>query len=439
MKKLGIFLFRKDLRINDNKALQKACEIADELLCIYCHENESSDLNPYKPSKMSKIREYFTLQSAYEVDRTLDNLSQKLLIFNASLERSLEQISNTLQISYLIISKDPGWHENQEINRLKYKFENLKIITIDNNTLFPKEKLPFDQHSFPTSFSKFRRKVETLPIDKPSGTPTQIPPMPIIDISKLRRLTNLHKDSINHKDLLFLPGEAAGRKHIDEYFKTKHASTYKETRNALDGRANSTKFSIWLSIGCTSARYIYSKLKDFELRNGSNKSTYWIFFELLWREYFQWYALHFGTKLFKFSGATDKDPLTSYYPERLKKWETGSTPFPLVNALMHELTHTGYMSNRGRQIVASCFVNELQLDWRYGASFMEKHLIDYDVASNWGNWQSVAGVAPDGKVKHFDLKKQTALFDPDKKFIRKWKGESGALNIDSVDIADWPI
>ena len=155
MKKLGIFLFRKDLRINDNKALQKACEIADELLCIYCHEKESSDLNPYKPSKMSKIREYFTLQSACEVDRKLANLSQKLLIFNASLERSLEQISNTLQISYLIVSKDPGWHENQEINRLKYKFENLKIITIDNNTLFPKEKLPFNQRSFPTSFSKF--------------------------------------------------------------------------------------------------------------------------------------------------------------------------------------------------------------------------------------------------------------------------------------------
>ena len=143
--------------------------------------------------------------------------------------------------------------------------------------------------------------------------------------------------------------------------------------------------------------------------------------------------------MFKFSGATGKDPLTSYYPERLKKWETGSTPFSLVNALMHELTHTGYMSNRGRQIVASCCVNELQLDWRYGASFLEKHLIDYDVASNWGNWQSIAGVAPDGKVKHFDLKKQTALFDPNKKFIRKWKGESGALNIDSVDIADWPI
>ena len=106
---------------------------------------------------------------------------------------------------------------------------------------------------------------------------------------------------------------------------------------------------------------------------------------------------------------------------------------------MHELTHTGYMSNRGRQIVASCCVNELQLDWRYGANFLEKHLIDYDVASNWGNWQSIAGVAPDGKVKHFDLKKQTALFDPDKKFIRKWRGEGAVLDIDSVDIADWPI
>ena len=77
---------------------------------------------------------------------------------------------------------------------------------------------------------------------------------------------------------------------------------------------------------------------------------------------------------------------------------------------MNQLVSTGYMSNRGRQIVASCLVNELELDWRYGASFMESHLIDYDVASNWGNWQSIAGVSSDGKKKHFDINKQTKLF-----------------------------
>ena len=149
------------------------------------------------------------------------------------------------------------------------------------------------------------------------------------------------------------------------------------------------------------------ELKKYESLNGKNQSTYWIFFELLWREYFQWYAHHYKESLYKISGVTGIRPLSSFYAERLKKWEQGTTPYPLVNALMNQLVSTGYMSNRGRQIVASCLVNELELDWRYGASFMESHLIDYDVASNWGNWQSIAGVGSDGKKKHFDLNKQT--------------------------------
>ena len=96
-------------------------------------------------------------------------------------------------------------------------------------------------------------------------------------------------------------------------------------------------------------------------------------------------------------GATDK-PLTSFYPQRFAKWCKGETPFPLVNACMHQLNATGYMSNRGRQIVASCLVNELALDWRFGAAYFQQQLIDYDVASNWGNWQYIAGVGADPRA-----------------------------------------
>ncbi|MEF1207652.1 FAD-binding domain-containing protein, partial [Photobacterium damselae] len=130
----------------------------------------------------------------------------------------------------------------------------------------------------------------------------------------------------------------------------------------------------------------------------------------------------------------------SFYPERFKRWCESNTPYPLVNALMRQLITTGYMSNRGRQIVASCFVNELELDWRYGAAFFEQHLIDYDIASNWGNWQYLAGVGADPKGnRHFNLDKQTELFDPQGQFITKWNGNNHDGKIDSVDAADWPI
>jgi deoxyribodipyrimidine photo-lyase len=99
------------------------------------------------------------------------------------------------------------------------------------------------------------------------------------------------------------------------------------------------------------------------------------------------------------------------------------------------------MSNRGRQIVASCFVHEMGLDWRYGAAYFQRQLIDYDVASNWGNWQYLAGVGADPRGhRHFDLNKQTEQFDPDGEFRRHWLGEDAtAVELDHIDIVDWPI
>ena len=107
---------------------------------------------------------------------------------------------------------------------------------------------------------------------------------------------------------------------------------------------------------------------------------------------------------------------------------------------MKQLNETGYMSNRGRQIVASCFINELELDWRFGAAYFEQQLIDYDVAANWGNWQYIAGVGADPRGgRHFNIEKQQRQYDPQQTFIQKWKGQVTAPRLDSVDAADWPI
>ena len=107
---------------------------------------------------------------------------------------------------------------------------------------------------------------------------------------------------------------------------------------------------------------------------------------------------------------------------------------------MKELNATGFLSNRGRQIVASCLVNELAIDWRYGAAYFEQQLLDYDVGSNWGNWQYLAGVGADPRGKrHFDLEKQTKQFCPDGLYINKWQASNPILYLDSVDAVDWPI
>ncbi len=130
----------------------------------------------------------------------------------------------------------------------------------------------------------------------------------------------------------------------------------------------------------------------------------------------------------------------TFEPRAFARWCQGDTDYPLVNALMRQLLATGWMSNRGRQLAASCLVNELGLDWRYGAAFFERHLVDYDVASNYGNWQYIAGVGCDPRGgRHFDLAAQARQHDPDGVFTHKWEGFRPAQPHYATDAADWPI
>jgi len=235
-------------------------------------------------------------------------------------------------------------------------------------------------------------------------------------------------------------GELAAHEHLTQYFKSSAPSHYKETRNALDNFADSTKLSAALALGNISPRQVIDALRNYEATQGANESTYWIVFELMWREYFHWYLRRFQEKVFKFGGIQDKKPTTSFYSQRFAAWCQGKTPYPIVNACMHQLNQTGYMSNRGRQLVASCLIHELQLDWRYGAAYFEQQLIDYDVASNWGNWQYLAGVGADPRgSRRFNLDKQTQTYDPNGEFIKRWHGEQAVSKIDFTDAADWPL
>jgi deoxyribodipyrimidine photo-lyase len=111
----------------------------------------------------------------------------------------------------------------------------------------------------------------------------------------------------------------------------------------------------------------------------------------------------------------------NFEPNKFQQWQQGETGFPIVDACMRQLSKTGFISNRGRQLVASCFVHELGLDWRYGAKYFEYQLIDFDVASNWGNWQYLGGVGADPRGhRQFNLLKQTEIYDPDHEFINQW-------------------
>ena len=443
--KTGLFWFTNDLRIDDNPALSKAASEVDKLICIYCAPQQATVSAKQAPSKLSQKRQQFLHESLTDLDQSLSAHGQQLLVQFKSPLDAIPELITKYNISHIYCSHNAGEYERKIWNTLNKRYAMIEFNQTDSHTLFDQSELPFDVQDLPKSFSKFRQLVSKIAIKAPTKDLSSTNPSSMPRGLKTNSQWQVDWNEYftypeNSDDQLFKGGAQAGQEYLRDYFKTNKASTYKETRNGLDGMDYSTKFSPWLSNGSISPRQVIFYLGKYESEIEANDSTYWIYFELLWREYFQWYAHSHKAKLFKFSGIKNTNPTTSFYPERFQKWCQGNTPYPIVNACMKQLNATGYMSNRGRQLVASCFVHELNLDWRYGAAYMEQQLIDFDVASNWGNWQYLAGVGADPRGhRRFDLEKQTQTYDPNGLFIKHWGGDQHLEQLDSRDTVDWPI
>ena len=495
-----LYLFTHDLRITDNPTLQRLISEHHSgqitLCCAYCLSPALLTSTNYSSKQLGKHRLLFDLQSVQDVASRLIKQGIKFELSYTSVARFLLEKGEAKQFDTVYVAQQFGWNEEQLLNntfdklQIEFDYSAEQFIRFNNHTLFQVEQLPFELSKIPNSFTKFRKLVEKQNLDEMftveqtasiSGNDSvsdlqsakndsdsnkriskyttefvdaleaiQCRPevkalyeqqaKPQLQGEKGRALeqNTLNELKVDYEYTLFEGGERAAHAHLEQYFYSTAPSTYKETRNALDDWASSTKFSPWLANGCVSPKQIWQQVVKYEAHNGANDSTYWTKFELLWREFFQWQALNVGNKLFWFSGLANSKPLTSFYPTRFKKWCLGQTPYPIVNAAMHQLNQTGYMSNRARQLVASCFIHELQMDWRYGAAYFQQQLIDFDVASNWGNWQYLAGVGFDPRgSRQFNLEKQTNTYDPDHEFIKKWAGYCD-MPMDDVDMADWP-
>ncbi|WP_105264426.1 DASH family cryptochrome [Pseudoalteromonas sp. T1lg76] len=427
----GLYLFSNDLRIADNELLQRLCQHCKQLIFIYTPLNElvGASYNAYPKQDVSKSVCSFRGQTlkclADELSRQGHNL-----YFADSIE-DLVRIIREHKVSDIAIANQFGWNESLALRKLTQQVRGINFWHKSNHTLFAKEQLPFQIDDTPDTFSRFRKLVESSVAVHPTmGSPLHFPTSVQC---KLPLCTDIYND-LQPMGAWFSQTATTA---LTSYFSSTSPSRYKQTRNALWGDKFSTGLSPWLANGSLSARQMYMALIKYENKYGANESTYWIYFELLWREYFQWLALKQGRSLFVFKGMNHTAPKTSFYPERYQAWCHGNTEFELVNALMHQLNTSGWMSNRGRQIVASCFVNELELDWRYGAAYFEHHLIDYDVASNYGNWQYIAGVGADPRGgRHFNIAKQTELFDPDGRFIKRYGGV--AVQAQERDHNGWP-
>jgi len=423
-----VIWFKTDLRLHDNETLVKAIAQGDSIIPVYCFDEAHFNNSEYGFQKTGSFRAQFLLESLMDLDSNLRELGSGLLILKGNPEVEIPKIVSQYKANKVVAKREVAFEERQTESKVQEALFKVKceFQTFSTSTLYHAEDLPFSIKDIPDVFTNFRKKTEKDAVIRPSFESPSSVKSPIIEPIKLPTLEELGLTFTkidSRTAIVFEGGESKAIERLNHYFfESKCISNYKETRNGLIGTDYSSKFSAWLALGCISPRFIYRELQKYETEFGANDSTYWLVFELLWRDYFRFMMKKHQSNFFKQSGIkNNKLKLFSDNVQKLQDWIEGNTGADFVDANMIELKLTGFMSNRGRQNVASYLCNDLKLDWRLGAAYFEEQLIDYDVCSNWGNWAYLAAVGNDPRDnRYFNIEKQAAVYDTKRKYRDLW-------------------
>lgn len=441
----SIVWFRHDLRVHDHRPLHLAAA-SERLLAVYCLPPNWLCDGPAGVPRLGAHRRAYLAQALAGLATSLAALGNELLILVADPVQALHDLSRTLGDAPVLVHAHPGWEEREAIEQLQQRGVN--VHALGGGGLFDANDLPSPLDPFPVPFTSFRKRIEAAdwPSIEPLPVPTALPPSATLppdlyapERAQARAIFQLDKSSIHtpvadprsalpYVEPAWHGSEAAGLAHLQRYFASDLVADYKATRNGLLGTDYSSKWSPWLAVGSLSVREIEAQRLAYEARYGANDGSYWLWFELLWREYFQLLMWRYGRSCFSRRGIQPQLSHSSkkarHDPAAFAAWCAGNTGCDWVDAAMRELAATGYMGNRMRQNVASYLIHDLALDWRLGAAWFEHQLIDFDVASNQGNWLYLAGAGTDPRSdRRFSPSRQAAMYDPDGAYQRCWLPE----------------
>ncbi|MBE9137600.1 DASH family cryptochrome [Nodosilinea sp. LEGE 07088] len=434
--------FRNDLRLHDHQPLDQALRRKQPMILLYCFDPRQFGQTAFGFPKTGAYRAQFLLESVADLRRSLQNLGSDLVVRVGLPEDIIPDLVKAHGVTAVYWHEEVTTEEVRVEQALEKQLASLgcKTKIYWGSTLYHPDNLPFKIARLPEVFTQFRQQVERQsPVDVALPPPTQLSPLPQIDPGPLPTLASLDLDSPTPSDravLTFKGGATAGLKRLHHYvWDADCLKSYKQTRNGMVGANYSSKLSAWLALGCLSPRQIYATVRQYEVDRVCNDSTYWLIFELLWRDYFRFICAKHGDSVFYPSGLRGLPIEWKQDWARFDRWRNGTTGFPLVDANMRELAQSGFMSNRGRQNVASFLTKNLGLDWRMGAEWFESLLIDYDVCSNYGNWNYSAGVGNDARgFRYFNMLKQSKDYDPDGLYVKRWLPELQGIPAAKVHI-----
>ncbi|MDT0631656.1 DASH family cryptochrome [Rubrivirga litoralis] len=439
----ALLWLRSDLRLDDHAALRDAAAAAGpggRLLAVYCLDPRHYEPTALGVPKTGAYRAQFVLDALRDLRRSMRGRGGDLVVRLGRPEDVLPALAAQSGAATLHLHDEPM----QEEADVEAAVRDAMPGGVDvregrwGHTLVDLDTLPFPVAEAPDVFSPFRKAVEKAPARErypaPVPAPDALPAPPdgvepgeIPDSVAALGLEPREPDT--RRGFAVRGGETEGLARLDDYvWGLDRLRTYEETRNGMLDPNDSSKLSPWLSNGCLSPRRVQAEVARYEATREKNKSTYWLTFELLWRDFFRVYGAKHGDRLFWPSGPKgERGVSTRLDRAHYQVWCDGRTGLPLVDASMRELNATGFMSNRGRQNAASFFAKHLGLDWRAGAAYFESLLVDYDPTSNWGNWAYVAGVGSDPRDRYFDVELQAKKYDPESAFITHWLPELAGL------------
>ncbi|MEM9821323.1 MAG: DASH family cryptochrome [Bacteroidota bacterium] len=419
--KSALLWFRNDLRLSDHLALQAALKESDTIVPVYIFDEQWLGKDQWGFQRTGPFRMQFLLESLKDLKEHLQEIGSDLIIGRGDPVVLLKEIAEQYECSTIFASKEYTSEETIVEDRLS-QISDLRLF--HNSPMIHPDDVTFEIERMPEVFTAFRKKVERYSEVRPPFKSPKSISSPNLSSTPIPKLTDFGFEALQIDQRAALPFKGGALEvwnRLEHYFwSSEQLSVYKETRNGLIGADYSSKFSPWLAHGCISARAIYDEVEKYESEVEKNDSTYWLKFELLWRDFFKYTAMRYGNKIFQANGIKDKNKKWGYRPKAMQKWIDGTTGDDFVDANMIELKSTGFMSNRGRQNVASYLVHQLNLDWRAGAAWFESMLIDYDVASNYGNWIYAAGVGNDPRDRVFNTKKQANMYDKSRSYRALW-------------------
>jgi len=417
--------FRNDLRIHDNEILLEAIRKADKVLPVYCFDPYYFQKSAEGIPKTGPLRARFLLESVANLRKNLRAIGGELIIRMGNPAEILPQLAEEYQVNEVYHHREVAYEEtdiSEQVETALWKIR-LNLKHFIGHTLYHKEDLPFPIKVIPDSFAIFKKKVERDSNVRPCiATPESIATPVIAHAGELPTLQQLGLDEPiddPRATIKFIGGETAALARLQEYFVNNPITVGKGRNGHTD---HSSKLSPWVSLGCISMRQVYWEVVKHEHEYNTHPDDYrdnMLILELLWRDYFRFMFKKHGKKFFK----TDN---TQTLPDKkqdelFKTWKKGETGIRFIDASMHALNATGYISNFSRQMVAGYLVRDLQVDWKKGAAYFEEKLIDYSPASNWGNWAFIAGLGHDPRDnRYFNLAKHTSKLETRSDFISTW-------------------